>query len=109
MKGFGAVILQFEVVSPEIVLQVVKQVIRSNTQFFDLLSLHPSTIIDELFQRGYQYAMLEDDTVTATKRKVSTTLEARHYGGNREKKGCDSQDKKGKREHKDLVTPQIIP
>ena len=45
--------------------------------------------------------MLEDDTITATKRTIAATLEARHYNGNREKKGHDSQDRKRKHEQKD--------
>ena len=49
MKRFGAVVLQLETVSPDTVLQALKQVIRPNTQFFDSLSLHPPTTIDELF------------------------------------------------------------
>ena len=52
MKRFGVAILQLEDVSPHIVLQAVKQAIRPNTHFFDLLSLHPPTTIEELFQRG---------------------------------------------------------
>ena len=67
MKRFGAATLQLDVVSPDIVLLEVKQVIRPNTQFFDLLSLHPPKTIDELFQRGNQFSMLEDDIVTTTK------------------------------------------
>ena len=98
-----ATILQLEVISRDIVLQVVKQVICPNTQFFDSLSLHPPTTIHELFQRGNQYAMVEDDTVPATKRTVVATSEARHYDGNRGKRGSNSQDRKGKHEHKDSV------
>ena len=52
MKHFGAATLQLDAVSPDIVLLEVKQAIRPNTQFFDLLSLHPLITIDELFQRG---------------------------------------------------------
>ena len=54
MKHFGAAILQLEVVIPDTILQAVKQAIRPNTQFFDSLSLHPPTTIDELFQMGNQ-------------------------------------------------------
>ena len=67
MKRFGATIHQIDDVSPNTVLQAVKQVIRPNTQFFDSLSLHHPTTIDELFQRGNWYAMLEYDTVFETK------------------------------------------
>ena len=49
MKRFEAVILQLYAVSPDKVLQVVKQAICSNTKFFDSLSLHPPTTVDELF------------------------------------------------------------
>ena len=47
-------------------LQVVKQAIGPNTQFFDSLSLQPLSSIDELFQRGNKYTMLEDDILTTT-------------------------------------------
>ena len=43
IKCFRIAILQLNVVSPDIVLQVVKQDIRPNTQFFHSLSLHPPT------------------------------------------------------------------
>ena len=52
MKRFGVAILQLDVVSLDTILQAVKQFICLNTQFFDSLSLHPLTTIDELFQRG---------------------------------------------------------
>ena len=77
MKRFGAAILQLEAVTPYTILQAVKQAIRLNTQFFDSLSLHPPMTIDELFQRGYQYAMLKDDIVATTKRTVATTSDSR--------------------------------
>ena len=51
MKRFEAAIFQLDALSLDMVLQVVKQAIRSNTQFFNSLSLHPPTTIDELFQR----------------------------------------------------------
>ena len=79
MKRFGTAILQHDTVSPDTFLQVVKQAIRPNTQFFDLLSLHAPTTIDELFQRGNQYAMLEEDIVTVTKRTVATVSYSLHY------------------------------
>ena len=43
MKCFGVAILQLDTVSPDTVLQAVKQAIRLNTQFFDSLSQHPLT------------------------------------------------------------------
>ena len=67
MKSIGAAILQPDAVSLDIVLQEVKQAIPHNTHFFDSLSLHPPTTIDELFQRGNQYPMLEEDIVASTK------------------------------------------
>ena len=73
MKWFGAALLQLDAVRPDTVLQVVKQAICPNTQFFYSLSLQPPTSIDELFQRGNQYAMLEEDVVVATKRTVAST------------------------------------
>ena len=49
MKRFEAAILQLDAVSPDTVLQVVKQAIHPNTQFFDSLTLHPPTTVDGLF------------------------------------------------------------
>ena len=69
MKQFRVTLLQLDFVSTDTALQAVKQVNRPNTQFFDSLSLQPLTSIDELFQRGNQYAMLEDDIVVATKQQ----------------------------------------
>ena len=83
------------------VLQGVKQAIRPNTQFFDLLSLHPTTTVDELFQRGNQYAMLEEDVVTVTKRTVASTSDSQSYGGNKEKQGQGDQDRRGKHDSSD--------
>ena len=69
--------------------------IRSNNQFFDSLSLQPPVSINELFQRENQYAMLENDIVTATKQqrllkarlaeqdesKITELLKLRHFPG----------------------------
>ena len=49
MKCFRAVILQLDAMTPDTVLQAVKQAIHPNTQFFDFISLHPLAMIDELF------------------------------------------------------------
>ena len=76
-KSFKSAILQLEEVSTNTVLQAVKQAIRPNTQSFDSLSLHPSTIVDELFQRSYWYAMLQDDMIATTKRIVASTSDSR--------------------------------
>ena len=50
MKPFGVALQQLEAVNSDTALQAVKQVIHPNTQFFDSLSLHPPSSIDELFQ-----------------------------------------------------------
>ena len=89
MKRFRATFLQLDVVSPDTVLQTMKQDIRPNTQFFDLLSMHPPMTIDELFQRGNQYSMLKDDIIATTKRTVAATSDSRHYGGSKGKRGRD--------------------
>ena len=86
MKCFRAALLQLDSVSSDTTLQAVKQAIRLNTQFFDSLSLQPSASIDELFQRGNQYAMLKDDVMAATKRMAASASSGR----------SNSQDK-GKR------------
>ena len=69
---------------------VVKQVIHPNTQFFDSLSLQPPTSIDELFERGNQYTMLEEDVMAATKRMVTSTSDSR--GGS----GGEGKDKRSR-------------
>ena len=71
MKRFGAAILQLDIVSTNTVMQAVKQAIHPNTKFFDSLSLHPSTTVNELFQRVNQFALLEEDTLATTKRTVA--------------------------------------
>ena len=72
-----------EVVGVCSVTIAVKKDIHPNTQFFDSLSFQPLTLIDELIQRGNQYAFLEDDlVVAATKRTVASTF-------------SDSQDNNG--------------
>ena len=45
--------------------------------------------------------MLEDDVVAATKRIVTSTLDSRSYSGNKEKRGQDDQDRRGKRDSND--------
>ena len=52
---------------------VIKQAIHPNTKFFDSLSLYPLATVDELFQIGNQYAMLEDDIIATTKTTVVVT------------------------------------
>ena len=81
MKWFGSALLQLDSVSPDTTPQAVKQAIRLKTHIFDSLSLQPLTSIDELFQRGNQYAMLEDDVVPAMNRTMaSMSFDSR--GGN---------------------------
>ena len=77
MKSFGVVILQLDIVSTDTMMQPIKQAIRPNTQFLNSFSLHPSTTVGKLFQRGNQYALLEDDTLIATKRTVASTGDPR--------------------------------
>ena len=86
MKRFRVFLLQLDFVNSDTTLQVIKQAIRSNTQFFDSLSLQPLTSIDELFQRGNQYTILKDDVVAATKRMVTSTSCGRINGGGKGKR-----------------------
>ena len=79
MKQFGSALLQLDSVSSYTALHAVKQNIRSNTQFFDSFSLQPPTSIDELFQRGNQYAMFKDDVIAETRRAVAKYSESRSY------------------------------
>ena len=101
MKRFGAAILQLDALSSDIILQEVKQVIRPSTYFFYSLLLHPPTTINDLFQRGNQYAMLEDDIVVVTKRTVAKASNSRHHSESKGKRGRDDQDKRGKHESRD--------
>ena len=89
MKHFEAVVLQLETISTDTFLQVVKQAIRPNTQFFDSLSLQSSKIMDELFQRGKQYVMLKDDTIATSKRTLASASNLRHNSSSKGEKGCD--------------------
>ena len=50
MKRFRVALLQLEAVSPNTVLQAIKQAIRQRSQFFDSLSLQPLASVDELCQ-----------------------------------------------------------
>ena len=101
MKHFKVAILQLDVVSPDTALRAMKQVIPPNTQFFDSLSMHPLTTVDELFYMGNQYAMLEHDIVTATKRMVASTSDSQSYDGTKGNRGQDKQDMRGKHDSGD--------
>ena len=96
MKLFGVTLLQLDFVSFDIVLQVVKKAIRPNTQFFDSLT-QPLALIDELFQRGNQYTMLEDDVVAATKRTVASAFGGRSSNGGQGKGSRRDEDTQHKR------------
>ena len=92
MKCFGVVILQLDIV----ILDIVLQAICPNTQFFDSLSLHPPTSIDELFQRGNQYAMLETRCNQANGRQ-----QIKRYNRGKRKKSRDDKDQRGERNSKE--------
>ena len=80
--------------SPDTVLQAVKQAIRTNTRLFD--SLYPPTTVYELVQRGNQFAMLKDDVIVAIKRTVANTSDIGCDNGSKGKKSRDDQDRIGK-------------
>ena len=92
MKRFGAALLQLDFVSSNTALQAIKQAIRPNTQFFNSLSFQPPTSIDELFKRGNQYAMLEDDVIAETKQTVTSSSESRSYSRGKGKRSHNKQD-----------------
>ena len=92
MKWFRSALLQLDSISPNTALKAVKQAIRPNTQFFDSLSLQPPNLIDELLQRGNQYAMLEDDVIATTKRTVANTSESRSCSRGKGKRSRNEQD-----------------
>ena len=111
MKHLGVAILHLEAVSTYMVLQAVKQAIHPDIQFFDSLSLHPPIIVDELFQKGNQYAMLEDDTIIATKRTVASMTDLGRYSHGRGKRSYDSWDRRDKHKCHDLGrtnSPRIV-
>ena len=71
MKCFGAVILQLESVTIELIMQAVKETIQPNTPFFASLSLDPPGSVDELLQHANQYVMLEDEVAVASKQSLT--------------------------------------
>ena len=81
------------------VLQEMKQAICPNTQFFDSLLLHLRTIMDDLFSRGNQYAMLENDSIILTKRIVASTSDSGCDSRDKGKRSCDMQDKRESTNH----------
>ena len=85
MKWFRAALLHLDSVSPDTTLQAIKQAIHPSIQFYGSLSIQPPTSIDELFQLGNQYAMLEDDVVAVTKRTVTSTSNGRGGSGGKGK------------------------
>ena len=101
MKRFQVAILQLKAMSTNTVLQTMKQAIRPNTQFFDSHSLHLPTIVDELFQRGNQYATLENDVIATTKRTVVSTYDLRRDSWGRGKMSHDGQNKGDRHESRD--------
>ena len=46
--------------------------------------------------------MLKDDIVAATKRTIANTSYAKKYGGHKGKRGRDDQDRRGKRDPREL-------
>ena len=58
--------------------------------------IRPPITFDELFQRGNQYKMLEDNIVAVTKRMVGATSYSSHYGEGKGNRGWDDQDMRGK-------------
>ena len=91
MKLFGFTLLRLDSMNPDTALQAVKQASRPNTQLFDSLSLQPINSIDELFQRGNQYAMLKDNVVAATKKMVASTSSESRDGDRGKGKGKRSR------------------
>ena len=67
MKHFGGIIHKLEAANMDSVMQVVKQVVRPNSQFFSLISLKSSVSINKLFKQANNYSAYEDDLVTTSK------------------------------------------
>ena len=63
MKRFGWIIHQLDTMSMDSVMQPIKQVVKSNSQFSSSISLKPPTLIDELFQRASKYSSYEKMTL----------------------------------------------
>ena len=101
MKHFGVAILQLDTVIPNTVLQSIKLVIRPNTQFFDSLSLHPLTSINELFKRGNQYDMLKDEVSVTTKQTITNTSDVGCYNRGKGERSRDDKNQRGDQDSKD--------
>ena len=58
----------------------------------DVIALQPPTSINELFRRGNQYAMLEDDVIATTRRTVTNASESRSYSRGKGKRSHNEKD-----------------
>lgn len=61
MIRFVAVLTHLDIVCMDSVVAAVKQAVKSCTLFFNLVTLEPSSMIDELLHRAEQFAILEED------------------------------------------------
>ena len=71
---------------------------------FDSLSLQPPNLIDELFQRGNQYAVLEDNVVATMKRTVTSTSDNWSGSGGKGKGKRDRHNRDAEQEQSDGVS-----
>ena len=66
MKQFGQAILKVESYNMDAILQIFKQSISPHTLFFESLAKNSLALMDNLFRRTDNYAMLEDDVQAAS-------------------------------------------
>ncbi|KAL6319953.1 hypothetical protein AAG906_037029 [Vitis piasezkii] len=71
-------ILQVEVYSMNVVLQIFKRSICPSTPFFESLAKKPPTTMDDLFRRANKYSMLEVDVCATTQQILVTRQQARN-------------------------------
>ena len=66
MKRFGQAVLKVESYNMDAILQIFKQSISPHTLFFESLAKNSLALMDNLFRRTDNYAMLEDDVQAAS-------------------------------------------
>ena len=92
MKRFKGIIHQLEVVNMDSIMQAVKQAIRPGSQFFNLISLKPPMLIDELFEQANKYSTYEDDLPAASKPAMAIGDGTARSGRTSSQHRCASHD-----------------
>ena len=87
-RRFKQAVQQIESYSMDVVLQNFKRSFKSSTLFFQLLSLDPPAMREELYKWAYRYSILEDNIRAATQTVMITSqsLEGNKMSGKRPSK-----------------------